>query len=104
MGPTKDGKIIPLFQERLLQLGEWLELNGQAIYETQPWTLQNDTVTPAVWYTSNSDSVYAIVLNWPQELLALGLVELFDSENIQVELIGYEGDIIVCLLFHFGKK
>jgi hypothetical protein len=27
VGPTKDGKIIPLFEERLRQLGQWLNVN-----------------------------------------------------------------------------
>ena len=30
VGPTADGRIIPAFQERLLQMGEWLSVNGEA--------------------------------------------------------------------------
>jgi len=48
VGPTADGMIVPIQEERLLQLGEWLEINGDAIYESTPWTTQNDT-TPGVW-------------------------------------------------------
>ena len=49
VGPTADGMIIPVFEERLRQLGSWLQVNGEAIYASKPWTYQNDTVTPAVW-------------------------------------------------------
>ena len=49
VGPTADGVIIPLFEERLRQLGSWLQVNGEAIYASKPWKHQNDTVTPAVW-------------------------------------------------------
>jgi alpha-L-fucosidase len=49
VGPTKEGVIVPIQQERLLQLGEWLGVNGEAIYDTVPWTVQNDTLTPGVW-------------------------------------------------------
>lgn len=49
VGPTKEGTIHPIFEERLRQMGEWLNVNGDAIYGTQPWTFQNDTVTPNVW-------------------------------------------------------
>jgi len=49
VGPTKEGLIVPIQQERILQLGEWLGINGDAIYETVPWTVQNDTLTPGVW-------------------------------------------------------
>ncbi len=40
VGPTKEGTISPIFQERLLQIGTWLETNGDAIYETIPWAYQ----------------------------------------------------------------
>jgi alpha-L-fucosidase len=42
--------IAPIQQERLLQMGEWLCINGEAIYSSVPWIFQNDTVTPNVWY------------------------------------------------------
>ena len=37
VGPKADGQIPLLQQERLLQLGEWLEVNGDAIYGSRPW-------------------------------------------------------------------
>lgn len=49
VGPTHDGRIIPVFEERLKQLGDWLKVNGEAVYSSKPWTHQNDTVNPDVW-------------------------------------------------------
>ena len=37
VGPAADGKIPLLQQERLLDLGKWLEINGEAIYDTRPY-------------------------------------------------------------------
>ena len=31
VGPAADGTISPIFEERLLQLGGWLKVNGAAI-------------------------------------------------------------------------
>ncbi len=49
VGPTKDGRIVPIFEERLRQFGSWMKVNGEAIYASKPWTSQNDTTTKGVW-------------------------------------------------------
>lgn len=49
IGPTHDGMIVPIFQERLRQLGDWLKVNGESIYGSKPWTHQNDTITKNIW-------------------------------------------------------
>lgn len=38
VGPGADGQIPLLQQERLLQLGQWLDLNWEGIYGSRPWT------------------------------------------------------------------
>ena len=67
VGPTSQGTIEPVFEERLRGMGQWLEVNGAAIYGSRPWLCQNDTVSSNVWYTSkpSGGSVYAIVTLWP---------------------------------------
>ena len=54
VGPTGDGRIPPIFEERLRQFGSWMKVNGESIYGTVPWTHQNDTTTTGVWCVSVS--------------------------------------------------
>lgn len=50
VGPTKDGIITPVYQERLLDVGKWLKINGPAVYKSKPWIVcQNDTSASDVW-------------------------------------------------------
>ena len=70
VGPTHDGRIMPIFEEILLQIGlnhwtamyvaiieladtfatgQWLEINGGCVYGSVPWIHQNDTVSSFVW-------------------------------------------------------
>jgi alpha-L-fucosidase len=37
IGPDEHGKIPPIMQERLLQIGDWMKINQEAIYQTVRW-------------------------------------------------------------------
>lgn len=95
VGPTHDGRIVPIFEERLRQIGHWLDINGESIFATKPWKFQNDTMTPNVWYTSKASTsaknyIYAIVLKWPQKnSLILGAP--ITTPGTQVSMLGYSG-------------
>jgi alpha-L-fucosidase len=49
VGPTSYGKIDPAFEEQLRQLGSWLKVNGESIFNSIPWKHQNDTINSNVW-------------------------------------------------------
>jgi alpha-L-fucosidase len=91
VGPEADGTIPPVQMERLQALGEWMRINGDAIYGTHPWKRAegktgNDT---AVRFTRKGDTLYAIVLGD----LAGGSVTLKDlplAQGTKVFLVGGE--------------
>lgn len=46
--PTAAGEISQPVQERLLQMGEWLQTNGEAIYGTRLWKIYGEEPTEVV--------------------------------------------------------
>lgn len=90
VGPTKEGIITPIYEQLLLQLGHWLEVNGEAIYGSSPWSAQNDTVTANVWYTTNHGHVYATLLDLPRNNETIHLGSLPYWEGMSIVLLGQE--------------
>ncbi|CAM4903004.1 unnamed protein product [Rotaria socialis] len=90
VGPTSYGKIAPIFEERLRQMGSWLKVNGEAIYSSIPWKYQNDTINKNVWYTSSKDKefVYASLLDWSKNTSEILLGAPVSSSSTRVTLLG----------------
>jgi alpha-L-fucosidase len=65
VGPTAEGRIPPLVEDRLLELGRWLALNGEAIYGSQAWP--NDYFL----VTQRSGQRYLFLLDWPGATVSL---------------------------------
>jgi len=64
IGPAADGTIPAIMQERLLGMGKWLKVNGEAIYGSEVYT-REDTEKNGVYYTKNNDALYAIIDRYP---------------------------------------
>jgi alpha-L-fucosidase len=64
VGPTPEGTIQPEFVERLQAMGEWMKVNGDAVYGTTygPW--QN---LPFGKTTAKGKTIYLHVFDWPSK-------------------------------------
>ncbi len=87
VGPKSDGTIPDQARSVLLEIGAWLKINGEAIYNSRPFTVFGEGPTKAarnsteknndiqdytpedIRYTTSRDGtvLYAIVLGWPPE-------------------------------------
>lgn len=66
ISPMADGTIPQDQQDVLNHMGAWLEINGEAIYNTRPWTSFMETGPTAYHFTTKGDTLYAIASGWPE--------------------------------------
>jgi alpha-L-fucosidase len=86
--PKADGTIDERAREILVGLGEWMKLNGEAIYGTRPWKVFGEG---PVRFTRGKTCLYVISLKWPGagKELVIGSLNVKDTPKIsQVSLLG----------------
>jgi alpha-L-fucosidase len=114
IGPKSDGTIPDEVQQVLRDIGDWLKLNGEAIYGTRPWRVFGEGPTKVAEgsfhdtdvqpytpedfrFTTKGGALYAIELGWPAqqgEVLIHSLASGLGQEKVQsIELLGSESKL-----------
>jgi len=114
IGPRPDGTIPEPEEAILREIGGWLQVNGEAIYDTRPWevfgegptevkdgaftdTKRADFTAQDIRFTRKGDTLYAITLNQPAgELVirSIGTHSSIQAEQIKrISLLGAEGSL-----------
>ena len=88
VGPTAAGLIPDYEQYPLLKLGEWLKVNGEAIYGTRPWKTQ---VEGDARFTSKGNHLYATFLKWEGD--EFKLISVRPVEGSKITMLGVDGTL-----------
>lgn len=112
IGPKPDGTIPEPEQKLLREIGAWLAINGEAIYDTRPWSIFGEGPTEvAGGYFSDNEradftpqdfrftrkgekTIYAICMAWPEgeALITSGSTKAVPAGHIaEITLLGHDG-------------
>ncbi len=92
IGPRADGTIPEWQVERLRAMGDWLKINGAAIYGSRYWHTTSQK-TGHLAFTTNGKKLYAICLEKPQPFTIEATKGWTAADVESVRLLGSEGKV-----------
>ena len=90
IGPTADGRVPVIMQQRLIDMGKWLNVNGEAIYETRPWSVASKNRDASAYYTTKGTDLYVIFTQFPDKPVT---IKNIGKKPATVKLLGSNSKI-----------
>jgi hypothetical protein len=108
IGPKPDGSIPQVIKDQLLEVGKWLSINGEGIYETEPWLAFGEGPTQAISgafsdnemanytpgdfrFTLKGYILYAFCMNWPKDKVIVKSLGKNILKSMKVENVSLLG-------------
>ncbi|MNK18049.1 Alpha-L-fucosidase [compost metagenome] len=83
VGPEANGLIPTVMQERLLDIGKWLTVNGEAIYGTSAWKNKpENNKGQEVFFTQKGKDLYVICTKWPEKNITIAGVNKIEKVSL----------------------
>lgn len=89
IGPTADGRIPVIQQQRLLDMGAWLGVNGEAIYGTRKWEGAQTNNAENVYFTKKGNDLYVLCTEFPEKPFTVKGI----NNAGKVSMLGFDGNI-----------
>lgn len=91
VSPMANGQFPPETIQRLEYVGDWLNVNGEAIYKTRTWNLFKEGDDLRFTRSKDGKYVYAIVLKWPGKNLTIR--SLRAEEGTKITMLGVKSNL-----------
>jgi len=115
VGPEGTGEFPPQAVERLKVIGDWMKINGEAIYDTKPWKVTSEQVSdltlsnavvhdalgdvtskvilPDIYFTAKGNAVFVIARSWKNATLSVKSLAANKYSIASVHLLGSKAKI-----------
>ncbi len=89
IGPTADGRIPVIQQQRLLDIGAWLDINGEAIFGTRKWEGAENNKQDNVYFTKKGTDLYVHCTKFPEKSIEIKGINGLSK----VSMLGVDGNV-----------